>query len=65
MILLTLFYLAFVLLIPQVSFYLSVMEHTLMRIYASDEEIPQMEEYALCVHLKGNLNIFADYVTKQ
>ena len=41
------------------------MEHTLMRIYASDEEIPQMEEYALCVHLKGNLNIFADFETKQ
>ena len=65
MIIVTLFCLAFVLLIPQVSFYLSVMEHTLMRIYALDEEMPQMEEYALCVHLKGILTIFADFETKQ
>ena len=65
MVIVTLFCLAFVLLIPQVSFYLGIMEHTLIRIYASDEEIPQMGEYALCVHLKRNLKIFADFETKQ
>ena len=36
-----------------------------VRIYASDEEIPQMAKHALCVHLKGNLIIFADFDTKQ
>ena len=36
-----------------------------LRIYASDEEIPQMAKHALCVHLKGNSIIFADFDTKQ
>ena len=36
-----------------------------LRIYASDEEIQQMAKYALCVYLKGNLIIFADFDTKQ
>ena len=37
----------------------------MITVYASDEEIPQMGEYALCVHLKTSLNIFADFETKQ
>ena len=37
----------------------------MITIYASEEEIPHMGEYALCVHLKRILNNFADFETRQ